>query len=108
MSAEVGLLAAAGKWLVYAVGGLAGYIWLDTKSKIKKIEGRVEDTFTKQETKDKVKESYDQLKHEIDRQRDEMKEILVMLREVSTAVNQLSRDMAVLNALRGQRDERDR
>lgn len=108
MSAEAGLLAVVGKWMVWAIGAMAGYIWLDTKNKLKKIEGRVEDTFTKQETKDKVKESYDQLKNEIDRQRDEMKEILVMLREVSTAVNQLSRDMAVLNALRGQYNERDR
>lgn len=90
--------------LKYGWGALAAYYWYDKKKQDKVIESlvaRVSNTPT-----------YDEMEKEIDRSisplKDDQRETLIMTREMSITLNQLVRDLAVLNAKVQMKNEYDK
>lgn len=90
--------------LKYGWGLVAAYYWYDKKKQDRVLElitGKLANTPT-----------YDEMEKEIDRSisplKDDQRETLIMTREMSITLNQLVRDLAVLNAKVQMKNEYDK
>ena len=83
--------------LKYVVLAFVGWLWHDKRKSDKRIDD-LYDKSTRTPTHKEVDEKIDKATSSF---RDDHKEMMITIREMSVTLNQLARDLAVLNALRG-------